>query len=155
VRQQRPAAPKTSKSPPVTASASGSAIAQVTADWQAFFDAKTPVARRVELLQNGQVFAAVIKAQAGSALASSASAKVTKVTLVSPAQAKVTYSILVGGTPELKNQTGAAILQDGRWKVGDASFCGCSRWRTVARHPGCPRPAVARASGWQAPPGPG
>ena len=114
-------APKASSSPPASASAapaasaSGSATAQITADWQAFFNAKTPVARRVELLQNGQVFAAVIRAQAGSTLASAATAQVTKVTLVSPAQAKVTYSILVGGTPQLKNLAGVAILQDGTW----------------------------------------
>ena len=120
-------APKAGSSPSASASAapaSGSATAQITADWQAFFNAKTPVARRVELLQNGQVFAPVIRAQAGSTLASAATAQVTKVTLVSPAQAKVTYSILVGGTPQLKNQAGVAVLQDGTWKVGDASFCG-------------------------------
>ena len=76
------------------------------------------------LLQNGSVFQPVIKAQAGSALASSATSKVSKVTLVSPTQAKVIYSILVGGTPALSNQTGVAVYQDGVWKVGDASFCG-------------------------------
>jgi len=119
-------APKASSSSPVSASAapSTSATAQITANWQAFFNAKTPAARRVQLLQNGQVFAPVIKAQAGSTLASAATARVTKVTVVSPAQAKVTYSILVAGTPQLKNQAGVAVLQDGTWKVGDASFCG-------------------------------
>jgi hypothetical protein len=124
------AAPKASSSTAApasaapSASASGSATAQITAGWQAFFNAKTPITRRVELLQNGQVFAPVIKAQAGSTLASAATAQVTKVTLVSPTQAKVTYSILVGGTPQLKNQAGVAVLQGGTWKVGDASFCG-------------------------------
>lgn len=119
-------APKVSSSSPVSPSAAPttSATAQITADWQAFFNAKTPEARRAQLLQNGQVFVPVIKAQAGSTLASAATAQVTKVTVVSPTQAKVTYSILVGGTPELKNQAGVAVLQDGTWVVGDASFCG-------------------------------
>jgi hypothetical protein len=119
-------APKASSSPraPASAAPSTSATGQITANWQAFFNANTPVARRVQLLQNGQVFEPVIKAQAGSTLASAATARVTKVTVVSPTQAKVTYSILVGGTPELKNQAGVAVLQDGTWKVGDASFCG-------------------------------
>jgi hypothetical protein len=119
-------APKASSSsrPSSSAAPSTSATAKITANWQAFFNAKTPVARRVQLLQNGPVFAPVIRAQAGSTLASTATAQVTKVTVVSPAQAKVTYSILVGGTPELKNQAGVAVLQDGIWKVGDASFCG-------------------------------
>jgi hypothetical protein len=39
-------------------------------------------------------------------------------------QAKVTYSLLVGGTPQLTNQSGVAVKQAGIWKVGDASFCG-------------------------------
>jgi hypothetical protein len=113
-------APATSAS----AAASGSAAALITSNWEAFFSAKTPVAKRVALLQNGQVFAAVIRAQAKSSLASSASAKVTKVTVTSPSQAKVTYSILVGGTPALSNQSGVAVYQNGTWKVGLASFCG-------------------------------
>jgi hypothetical protein len=90
----------------------------------AFFDAKTPVTRRVALLQDGSEFAAVIKSMAGSSLASEASAKVGKVTVVSPAEAKVSYSILVSGSPALPNQVGTAVYQDGTWKVGVASFCG-------------------------------
>jgi hypothetical protein len=46
------------------------------------------------------------------------------VVLVSPAQAKVTYSILLGGQPALSHQTGVAVKQGGTWKVGVASFCG-------------------------------
>jgi hypothetical protein len=70
------------------------------------------------------VFASVIKSMAGSSLASEASAKVTKVTVVSSTQAKVTYSILVSGQTALANQIGTAVYQDGTWKVGVASFCG-------------------------------
>jgi purine-cytosine permease-like protein len=107
-----------------TTAASGSAAAAITANWEAFFNAKTPTAKRVTLLQDGSMFASVIKAQAGSGLASSATAKVTKVTVESPTQAKVTYSILLGGSPALSNQTGVAVNQNGTWKVGVASFCG-------------------------------
>lgn len=82
------------------------------------------MAKRVSLLQDGQTFQSIIKSQAGSGLAASATAKVTKVTMVSPTQAKVTYSILIGGQPALANQAGVAVLQDGTWKVGLASFCG-------------------------------
>jgi hypothetical protein len=113
-------APATSASP---VSSSG-ATAAITANWEAFFNPKTPVAKRVSLLQDGQTFASVIRSQAGSGLAASATAKVTKVTLVSPAQAKVTYSILLGGQPALSNQAGVAVKQGGTWKVGVASFCG-------------------------------
>jgi hypothetical protein len=97
----------------------------VAKDWTAFFSAKTPVSKRVLLLQDGSTFAAVIKAQASSSLASSATAKVTKVTIVSPnKEADVTYSILVAGTPALSNQKGIAVYKNGSWQVGVASFCG-------------------------------
>jgi hypothetical protein len=113
-------APVSSASP---ASSSGAA-STIAANWATFFNAKTPVAKRVSLLQDGQTFQSIIKSQAGSGLAASATAKVTKVTMVSPTQAKVTYSILIGGQPALANQAGVAVLQDGTWKVGLASFCG-------------------------------
>ncbi|HUY50761.1 MAG TPA: hypothetical protein VMV92_34485 [Streptosporangiaceae bacterium] len=113
-----------STSPAASAPATGAAAeAAVKTAWVAFFNPKTPVSQRVALLQNGQTFASIIKAQASSALAQSASATVSKVTLVSPTQATVKYSIVVGGQPALANQTGVAVYQNGSWKVGDASFC--------------------------------
>jgi hypothetical protein len=81
------------------------------------------VNKRVSLLQDGSQFASIIRSQAGSGLAAQASAKVAKVTVMSPTQAKVGYSILVSGQSALPNQTGVAVLQDGTWKVGVASFC--------------------------------
>lgn len=113
-------APATSAS----AAASGSAAATITHNWEKFFNAKTPEAQRVALLQNGSAFASVIKAQAGSGLAATASAKVSKVIVTSSSQATVKYSILVSGATALPNQTGVAVLQGGTWKVGLASFCG-------------------------------
>jgi hypothetical protein len=108
-------------------SGGNAAIAAIKADWEAFFAASTPVSRRVQLLQNGQLFQALIAAQAKSPLAASASAKVTKVSNVTSTQATVTYSILAGGQTALPNQTGVAVYQNGTWKVGDASFCGLLR----------------------------
>jgi hypothetical protein len=116
--------PPPSTHPPSTAPASASATALITADWQAFFSGQTSAAKKITLLQNGQAFAAVIQAQSGSSMAKSASAKVTKVTVTSPTQAKVTYNVLLGTTPALTNQSGVAVYQNGMWKVGDASFCG-------------------------------
>jgi hypothetical protein len=128
-----PATTSAAPAPATSASASGSAsggtggsaatMAQIKSDWEAFFNPKTPVAKRISLLQNGSAFASIIKAQASSSLASSATSSVSAVTVESPSQAKVTYSILVGGTPALKNQPGVSVYQDGVWKVGDQSFC--------------------------------
>ena len=103
--------------------ASGNAPALVTANWVAFFDGKTSAAKKISLLQNGQKFASIINAQAGSGIAASAGAKVHAVTVNSPAQATVHYDITLNGQTALGNQTGTAVYQDGMWKVGDVSFC--------------------------------
>jgi hypothetical protein len=112
-----------SSASPSAAASGGNAIAQITANWTAFFDPTTPLAKRISILQNGQVFSAAIQGSSRFPGASTASAKVTKVTVTSPTQAKVTYSILLAGTPVLPNQSGVAVLEGGTWKVGDASFC--------------------------------
>lgn len=120
-----PSATTAGASSPGTTSLAG-AEQQVATNWTAFFSAKTSVARRVELLQDGPEFQAIIQAQEGSSIASQASATVTKVTmdsLVNPTLARVSYSILLAGTPALPGQTGTAVLEGGTWKVGVASFC--------------------------------
>lgn len=126
--------PSSSASAPASASTgtSGAAAAQVKADWETFFNGSTPVAKRVALLQNGQAFAAVISAQAGSSLAKSVSAKVTSVTVNSPTSATVKYDIVAGSSTLLPNQTGQAVYQGGTWKVGDASFCGLLKLQGTA-----------------------
>ena len=103
--------------------ASGNATAQITTNWEAFFDGKTSAAKKISLLQNGQKFASIINAQAGSGIAASAGAKVHAVMVNSPAQATVHYDITLNGQTALGNQTGTAVYQDGMWKVGDVSFC--------------------------------
>ncbi len=103
--------------------ASGDATAQITTNWEAFFRGKTSGATKISLLENGQKFASIINAQAGSGIAASAGAKVTAVVVNSPAQATVQYDITLSGTTALANQTGTAVYQDGMWKVGDVSFC--------------------------------
>jgi hypothetical protein len=100
-----------------------SAAAQIKADWVVFFSGTAPAAKKIAQLQNGQKYAALIRARAASGLARSVSAKVLVVHVKSPAQATVTYDILIGGKPVLRNQVGTAINQNGTWKVGDASFC--------------------------------
>jgi hypothetical protein len=112
---------------PGASATSGSSAAteqQIAANWTAFFNPKTPVSRRVALLQDGSTFAAIIQAQSGSTLESEASASVSQVALTSSTQARVSYSILLNGSPALPNQSGIAVLEGGTWKVGVSSFCG-------------------------------
>jgi hypothetical protein len=131
------------------ASSTANAVAQIKANWIAFFNPKTPVAKKISLLQDGQQFASIIQSQASSGLASQVSAEVSKVTLVSATQATVTYSIVEGGKPVLSNQTGVAVNQGGTWKVGVASFCGLLALENGGKTSSLP--AACRAAGQATP----
>jgi hypothetical protein len=97
-------------------------VAEITANWEKFFNSSTPTAQRVALLQNGSTFATAISGLSG--LVSKLGAKVTNVTLNSATTATVTYNLTAGGSSLLTGQTGTAVLENGVWKVGDASLCG-------------------------------
>jgi len=121
-----PSAPASSPAGPSSsapAAAGGNAKAQITTNWEAFFNGQTGAAKKISLLQNGDKFSAIIKAQAGSGLASSAGAKVTAVVVNSATSATVSYDITLSGATALPNQTGTAVYENGTWKVGDVSFC--------------------------------
>jgi hypothetical protein len=117
------AASSSAPSSSAPAAAGGNAKAQITANWEAFFNGSTSAAKKISVLQNGDKFAAIIKAQAGSGLASTAGAKVTAVVVNSATSATVSYNITLSGATALANQTGTAVNEDGIWKVGDISFC--------------------------------
>jgi hypothetical protein len=119
-----PPAPSSSAPSSPTSSSGGAANAAIAANWVAFFDAKTPVAKRVSLLEDGSQFQSIIATQAHQSLPSLASAKVISVSNVTASNATVKYDILVSGTPALTNEIGTAVYQDGTWKVGVSSFCG-------------------------------
>lgn len=142
-----PASTSAPASTSTSAPASGNSAAEktISANWVAFFNAKTPTSKRIALLQDGSAFATIIKSQAGSGLAGSASAKVTKVTVTTPTQAKVTYDILVGGQPALSGKTGVAVKQGGTWKVGVASFCGLLALEAGGKTSGLP--SACKAAG--------
>lgn len=103
------------------ASGSGASTATITSNWEKFFKGSTPTAERVRLLQNGQAFAKTMSSM--SAMGTSASAKVASVKTTSPTKATVTYTVYLGKTPALPNAKGVAVLENGTWKVSDASFC--------------------------------
>src|SRR5260370_26048909 len=102
--------------------ASPAAVAEITQVFVTFFNGATAAATKVSLLQNGQQFAPVIQAQASSPLAKGTTAKVTKVSLTSPAAALVTDPTLLNGHAALPNQIGAAALQGATWQVADSSL---------------------------------
>jgi hypothetical protein len=114
------------------------AVTAIKKNWATFFNAKTPTSQRLALLQNGNMLAAVIKAQSSNPLAKTATAKVSHVTLTGTSQASVTYSILVSGTPALSNQQGVAVYQSGVWKVGLVSFCALLKIENAGKSSGLP-----------------
>ena len=116
-------APASSASSAPASAGSSAAAAQITANWEKFFNASTPLSQRVALLQNGSSFSSAINAFSKLPLAGGIGAKVTGVTVNSATSATVTYAIVSGGTTLLGGQTGTAVYQDGMWKVGDASLC--------------------------------
>lgn len=116
-----PTSAPSSAAPSSGSGTSSATTATIKANWEKFFSGSTPSAERVSLLQNGQTFAKTIGAM--SALGSSASAKVSGVQLTSSKQATVTYTVYLGSTAALPNAKGVAVLENGTWKVSDASFC--------------------------------
>src|SRR5262249_23247141 len=131
-------APSASSSGAAEPTTGSGAVAAIKSNWATFFNAKTSLAGRLALLQNGQALAAVIKAQSKNSLATTATSKVSSVTLTSAKQASVLYTIYVGGQPALKNKHGVAVYQDGVWKVGLVSFCGLLKLENAGSTAGLP-----------------
>ena len=112
-----------SSAAPAASGGSSSAVAEITTNWNAFFNPATPNSKRVQLLENGSQFASAISAFASSPLASAVTSKVDSVTLTSATAAKVKYDLSALGTTVASGATGSSVLQDGTWKVGDDVFC--------------------------------
>ena len=119
-----PAATTSAATASSSAAAGGSAVAQITANWEAFFNPATPNSKRVQLLENGSEFASAINAFSASPLAQQVSSKVDSVSVTSATKANVKYDLTAAGTAVATGQTGTSVLQDGVWKVGDDVFCG-------------------------------
>ena len=113
-----------SSAPASSSSGNSAAAAEITANWEKFFDSTTSVSERVALLQNGSTFSSAISSLSKIPLASGLGAKVTSVTVTSATGATVTYNLVSGSSTLLTGQKGTAVYQDGTWKVGDASLCG-------------------------------
>jgi hypothetical protein len=116
------AACSSSSSSSAPVSGNSAAVAQITANWEKFFNSSTPNSERVTLLQNGNAFSGAISGLIS--LAPGLGATVANVTVNSATSATVTYNLTAGGTSLFpSNQTGKAVYENGVWKVGDASLC--------------------------------
>ncbi len=97
--------------------------AQVKAVWTKFFSSSTPASQKAWMLQDGARFRPVILSLASNPLAKQLSAKVSSVTLEGANKAKVVFSIYLGNTAALSNQTGYAFKENGKWLVGYLGLC--------------------------------
>ena len=139
-----PATPPTTATPSPTATAGGSApadpaaaTAQIKQNWETFFDPKTSVTDKEKYLQNGSALAPLLQGFAADPRVGQVSATVTNVTFTSPTEATVTYSLSLQGTVVEQNATGKAVLENGTWKVSDATLCGLVALTGNTKLPGC------------------
>ena len=105
-----------------TTSNTAAARAQIKSAYEKFFSGKTSIPDRVAVLENGPKFKALVTSFASNPLAKNVSVAVSSVTLQGANHARVVYTVKLGGAG-LPKQTGTAVLQNGSWKVGDASLC--------------------------------
>lgn len=123
---------------PTTAGADPAvAIAQITANWEKFFLAGTPLPEREALLEDGALYVEALTVRSADPLQAEASAEVQEVTLLDGEHAHVVYDVLLGGTVALPDAEGNAVLQDGTWKVSAESFCSLIVLGASEPIPGC------------------
>ena len=113
------------------------AVARITANWERFFSAGTPLAEREGLLENGPSLEQALVTRAKDPLQAQAQARVTGVQLTGPDRATVTYDMLLNGAVALPGASGTAVLVGGVWKVTAQSFCSLVTLGTTAPVPGC------------------
>jgi hypothetical protein len=105
-----------------TTDTTAAARAQIKSAYVKFFSGKTPVSDRVAVLQNGSKFKGLVTSFANNPLAKNVNVTVSSVTLEGGDNAKVVYTVKLGGAG-LPKQTGTAVRENGTWKVGYASLC--------------------------------
>jgi hypothetical protein len=112
-------------------------IATITANWERFFAAGTPIPERESLLEDGPQYEQALQIRAADPLQAQASARVTNVELVDATTAHVVYDVYLGETVALPGAEGNAVLQDGMWKVSAESFCSLITLGASGPIPGC------------------
>jgi hypothetical protein len=100
-----------------------SATDEIKAAYTGFFTTKTSLDDHVALMEKGEKFRPVIQSFLSNPMANGVSATVSSVTMQGANKAKVVYTVKVSGF-SLANQTGYAVLEDGKWKVADSTLCG-------------------------------
>jgi hypothetical protein len=109
-------------SSPTATTGTAAAKAQIESAYGRFFSGGSSVGERAAVLQDGARFKSVIQTFASNPLAKKVHVTVTSVKLDGANHAKVVYTVKLGNAG-LPKQTGTAVRQAGRWKVGYPSLC--------------------------------
>jgi endonuclease/exonuclease/phosphatase family metal-dependent hydrolase len=110
----------------IDADADSEATAGITAAFETFFDGSQPdLSARAAVLENGEQLLPALQELFGQSadVAARASARVDSIVLTGPDTADVTYSVLLDGAVALGGVAGNAVKVDGRWLVGQDTFC--------------------------------
>jgi hypothetical protein len=107
----------------VASGVNDAAATAITTAYIRFFDSTVAQAQKLGLIQDGAEFSQAISQESTSEFTKSESVQVTKVGVNSANKATVIFTVVRDGSPALANQTGYAVLEDGRWKVAGATFC--------------------------------
>lgn len=114
-----------------TASATGTApadpaaaTAEITANWEKFFDPATPIADKAKLLQGGDALLPVLQGFSQDPRVGQVQAKVNGVAFTDAADATVTYALSLQSTVVEPSASGQAVLDNGTWKVSRSTLCG-------------------------------
>src|SRR5215469_6346506 len=114
------------KSPASVPSVGPAAAAAVKSTWLEFFNGTVSIPKRLKLLQDPPAFTPFVHKEEKTSLLGlvlQATAKVSSVTVQPNGQAKVVFTILLGGKPLARNLHGTAVYTPAGWKVASATFC--------------------------------
>lgn len=116
------------------------AEAEVTGNWEKFFDPGTSLKDKAALLENGDKLRPLLQGFANDPRAGQVRAAVGSVTFTSATEADVTYTLTLKEQPVLPDASGTSVLQDGTWKVSVATLCALVSMDTgngASKTPGC------------------
>ncbi|MFJ4835707.1 hypothetical protein ACIP79_38235 [Streptomyces sp. NPDC088747] len=115
--------PTSAEPSPAGPSDAAAAEQEVTENWEKFFDPAVALKDKQAVLENGEEMAPVLEGFSGDQRGQQVQAEVQKVEFTSPADANVTYSLILEGATALPGASGTAVEQDGTWKVSVSTLC--------------------------------
>ena len=121
-------APASTAAPSAPTSGSGSpadptTTAAVSKAYKTFFNPSKPLSTVARYLQHSDRFTAAIAAEAKQGAQQHLGVRVTKVVLLSPNSAAVTFDLLSARKMLLPDVPGNAVREGGVWKVAARTFC--------------------------------